>query len=484
MRHAGNKVTRRRLLEGAAGIALAARFSRAAAGLRPNIVLCMGDDHGWYETGYNGHPYVKTPVLDEMASQGLRFDRFYSAAPLCSPTRASIMTGRHPNRCGTFSANWSIRPEEITIAHILRRAGYACGHFGKWHLGPVKADSPTNPGAMGFNEWLSHDNFFEIDPPLSRNGGPPERLKGESSEVIVREAIRFMEKARQKGQPFLAVIWFGSPHAPYVGLEQDLALYKNAPAELRARFAEITAMDRAIGQLRTYLKKAGLRENTLLWYCGDNGVPQEGRLDMPLRGHKGQLYEGGLRVPGILEWPAVISRPRATQVNAVTSDMLPTICDLLGLALPRRPPDGISLKPLLDGTMTVRPQPVCFWAYDVRHERKSNPEPYIRRELQEGTTPTATLMNGRYTRTFENYRHPRIRPEDFRGDAAILDNRYKLVVVGEPPATELYDVREEPGEKVNLIAREPALAKRMEQQLRDWQRSVLTSLTGADYASD
>lgn len=243
-------------------------------------------------------------------------------------------------------------------------------------------------------------------------------------------------------------------------------------------------MDRAIGQLRTYLKKAGLRENTLLWYCGDNGVPQEGRLDMPLRGHKGQLYEGGLRVPGILEWPAVISRPRTTQVNAVTSDMLPTICDLLGLALPRRPLDGISLKPLLDGTMTVRPQPICFWAYDVRHERKSNPEPYIRRELQEGTTPTATLMNGRYTRTFENYRHPRIRPEDFRGDAAILDNRYKLLVVGEPPATELYDVREDPGEKVNLIAREPTLAKRMEQQLRDWQRSVLTSLTGADYASD
>jgi len=484
MPNAHDLLTRRRLLEGAAGVALTRPFSRAAGAPRPNIVLCMGDDHGWYETGYNGHPYLKTPVLDEMASQGLRFERLYAAAPVCSPTRASIMTGRHPNRCGTFGANWSIRPEEVTIAHILRRAGYACGHFGKWHLGPVKADSPTNPGAMGFDEWLSHDNFFEVDPPLSRNGGPPERLKGESSEVIVQEAVRFMEKARQKGKPFFAVIWFGSPHAPYVALDQDLALYKNAPAELRARFAEITAMDRAIGQLRTYLRKAGLRDNTLLWYCGDNGVPQEGRLDMPLRGHKGQLYEGGVRVPGLIEWPAVISRPRVTQVNAVTSDMLPTLCDLLGLALPRRPLDGISLKPLLDGTMTARPQPICFWAYDVRYERKVNPEPYIRGELQEGTTPTATLMKGRYTRTFENYRHPRVRPEDFRGEAAILDNRYKLLVVGDPPATELYDLRQDPGESMNLVNREAVLAKRMEQQLRDWQRSVLTSLTGADYARD
>src|SRR5690606_6015844 len=144
---------------------------------RPNIILLMGDDHGWDEVGYNGHPYVKTPVLDDMAATGLRLDRFYSASPVCSPTRGSVLTGRHPNRYGIFSANWSIRPEEITIAHILSDAGYVCGHFGKWHVGPVKADSPTNPGAMGFHEWLSHDNFFEMDPILSRNGAPPEKLE-------------------------------------------------------------------------------------------------------------------------------------------------------------------------------------------------------------------------------------------------------------------------------------------------------------------
>ena len=144
----------------------------------PNIILLMGDDHGWDETGYNGHPHLKTPVLDEMARTGLRLDRFYSAHPSCSPTRGSIITGRHPIRYGTHAPNWSLRPEEISIAQILNDAGYLCGHFGKWHLGPVKKESPTSPGAMGFHEWLSHDNFFELDPILSRNGGPPEKIDG------------------------------------------------------------------------------------------------------------------------------------------------------------------------------------------------------------------------------------------------------------------------------------------------------------------
>ena len=125
----------------------------------PNIILLMGDDHGWEETGYNGHPYVQTPFLDEMAASGLRLDHFY-AHPTCSPTRGSVLTGRHPNRYAIFRPGYSIRPEEVTLAQRLKEAGYATAHFGKWHVGPVKATSPTNPGAMGFDHWLSHDNFF------------------------------------------------------------------------------------------------------------------------------------------------------------------------------------------------------------------------------------------------------------------------------------------------------------------------------------
>ena len=213
------------------------------------------------------------------------------------PDAGSVLTGRHPNRYGTFTPNWSMRPEEITIAHILGKAGYACGHFGKWHVGAVKAGSPLNPGAMGFDEWVSHDNFFEMNPQLSRNGGPPQRFEGESSEVVIDEAIRFIGGAAADRRPFLAVVWFGSPHEPYSGLDEDLALYDDLPAEyaertvrltgmdtglpverplrdvLRERYAEITAMDRAIGKLRSYLADEGLRDNTALWYCGDNGIP-------------------------------------------------------------------------------------------------------------------------------------------------------------------------------------------------------------------
>ena len=174
---------------------------------RPNVVLIMSDDQGWGETGYNGHPQLKVPVLDEMAATALRLDRFYAASPVCTPTRASVMTGRHANRSGAFAPNWSTRPEETTIAHILKAAGYRTGHFGKWHLGAVKENSPVNPRRMGFDEYLSHDNYFEMNPLLSRNGAPARIVPGESSEILVDEAIRFLRKANSEDQPFFIVIW-------------------------------------------------------------------------------------------------------------------------------------------------------------------------------------------------------------------------------------------------------------------------------------
>jgi arylsulfatase A-like enzyme len=472
----------------------------------------MGDDHGWDETGYNGHPHLRTPILDEMAANGLVLNHFYSAHPTCSPTRGSVLTGRHPIRYGTFAPNWSIRPEEISIAHILRDAGYACGHFGKWHVGPVKAESPTNPKAMGFDEWLSHDNFFEMDPHLSRNGGAPQHFQGEGSQVIVDEAIRFMRNAKRRRQAFFTVVWFGSPHEPYSGLQKDLDLYSELPKQyredsvtltsmetglpvkrplddvLRERYAEITAMDRAIGTLRQYLEDSGQRSNTVLWYCGDNGVPRSGRVTTPFRGQKGLMYDGGVRVPCIIEWPDRISKQRATDTNAVTSDMLPTICELVGQFKPARPLDGISLKPLIDNKMASRAQPICFWSYNAGRDVNGGLQPYIAPELQEGTTELVKRMNGRLTRNFRNFHHPAIREEDFAGPRAILDNRYKLVIDGQPGAkpgsesvVELFDLRADLAEEDNLIEAKPQIAKKLERQLRDWQQSVLKSLTGADY---
>ena len=448
---------------------------------RPNIILAMADDHGWHEVSYYDHPYLRTPALDAMAANGLRFDRFYAAAAMCTPTRGSVMTGRHPNRYGAFAPNHSLRPEEITVAQILGKAGYATGHFGKWHLGPVKAGSPTNPGAMGFDRWLSHDNFFSYNPPLSRDGAPPERIPGESSEVVMAEAVRFIKDAVKRGKPFFTVVWFGSPHEPYSAIDEDLIpFFRKLPGDvdkrLRHRLGEIIALDRAMGQLRDYLRSAGLRDNTLLWYNSDNGTPREGCYWTDLRGHKGQFYEGGIRVPAVIEWPAGVKQPRATDVLAVTSDILPTLCDILDLPLPERKLDGISLLPLLEGHMKERPQPICFWKYDRQREAKESPGPWLDPELQRGTTPTSK----RYEIEFANHRHPVARTAGFGGLAAIMDNRYKLLVPPKGPM-ELYDLRADTKEVTDVAGKRPDVVASLEKTLRTWQRSVEVSLTGAEY---
>jgi arylsulfatase A-like enzyme len=476
---------------------------------RPNFVLLMGDDHGWDEVGYNGHPHIKTPVLDDMANEGLRLDRFYSGHPSCSPTRGSFITGRHPNRYGTFSPNWSIRPEEISIAHILGKAGYASAHYGKWHLGPVKRDSPTSPGAMGFDEWLSHDNFFEMNPTLSRNGETPQKFEGEGSQIIIDEAIQFIQKVKKKNQPFFVVVWYGSPHEPYSGLPEDLALYDNLPSDyaeqtvgltsnetgkkverplrdvLRERYAEITAMDRSIGVLRNYLKEEDLRDNTLVWYCGDNGTPASAaRTGMTLRGQKGTMYEGGIHVPGVIEWPSGIQQARVTKFNSVTSDILPTLCDLAGLPLPSRPLDGISLTPAIYGTLQSRTSPMFFWSFETNKVFNEGSKPYIDPQLQVGTTPLAKMMNGKYTRTFRNFHYAVISENDFGGARTMIDNQYKLVLGVQKVdklGIELYDLMKDPAENHNLVNENPSIAEKMQNQMHDWQQSVLESLTGADY---
>ncbi len=475
----------------------------------PNFVLLMSDDQGWDEVGYSGHPHLKTPVLDEMARNGLRFDRFYSGHSSCSPTRGSFMTGRHPNRYGTFTPNWSIRPEETTIAHILGKAGYVSAHFGKWHLGPVKEESPTSPGAMGFDEWLSHDNFFEMNPTLSRNGGPPEQFKGEGSQLIVDEAIQFIEKAKEDRRPFLVVIWYGSPHEPYSGLPGDLDLYQDLPGEyadqtvgltsnetgrrvdrpldevLQERYAEITAMDRSIGILRDYLKEEGLRDNTVFWFCSDNGTPPSAaRTAMTLRAQKGTVYEGGIRVPGIIEWPKYIKEPRVSQFNAVTSDVLPTICGLAGQPLPNRPLDGVSLEAVIKGEAQNRPNPLYFWHFDAKNAFDDSARPYIDPTLQVGTVPLVKIMNGKYTRTFRNLHYDAISQDDLVGARAMIDNQYKLVLQAEgggDNSLELFDLGNDPGETTNLAGEHPEIVASMREKMLSWQQSVLRSLNGQDY---
>ncbi len=481
-----------RLLPFLTAVLLAAVPAHAAASARPNIVLMMADDQGWGETGYNGHPHVQTPVLDEMSRTALRLDRFYAASPVCSPTRASVMTGRHANRSGAFAPNWSTRPEEITLAQILKQAGYRTGHFGKWHLGAVKQDSPLNPNRMGFDEYLSHDNFFEMDPPLSRNGATPEIIKGESSEIVVAAAVNFTRKVQAEGKPFFVVIWFGSPHGPYSGKPEDVALYSKVPSEdMRRRFAEITAMDRAIGTYRQALRSLGVADTTLLWFNSDNGIPipnEQDSFNGGWRGTKGTVYEGGLRVPAIIEWPAVIKTPRTSSAACVTSDILPTVLDFLGLKhpAPQRPIDGISLRPLIAGdSMKERPSPIGFWKYASQGESQNGR--WVSEERSRGTTPTTKQANI----LFNNFKHPVAKTTDFGGEAAWTDTRFKLVVAesrngAKKKATsnagvQLFDLTADPKETTDIASRHPDVVQRMRAELAAWQRSVERSLSGADY---
>ena len=216
---------------------------------RTNFVLVMTDDQGWGQTGYYNHPVLKTPNLDKMASNGLRFDQFYAGGPVCSPTRATVLTGRTHDRTGVFDHGYALRKQEKTLPQALQKVGYSTGHFGKWHLcglrGPgvpiLKSDT-HGPRAFGFNKWLSVTNFFDLDPIMSRQG-KLEEFKGDSSEIIVEEALSFMKQETKKGKPFFCVIWYGTPHSPWMALEEDMEEFNNLNKNSQAHYAELRAVD-------------------------------------------------------------------------------------------------------------------------------------------------------------------------------------------------------------------------------------------------
>ncbi|MHC4120840.1 MAG: sulfatase-like hydrolase/transferase [Planctomycetota bacterium] len=467
-----------------AGVCLAAAgcvSARAGASRRkPNIVLCMADDQGWGDMAYNGHPVLKTPNFDTMAAEALRFDRFYAAAPVCSPTRGSVMTGRHPNRFGCFKWGHSLRPQEISIAEALKSAGYVTGHFGKWHLGSVMKGSPVSPGGAGFDEWFSAPNFFDNDPILSREGKAVQ-TKGESSMVTVDAAIEFIRKHARTPQPFLAVVWFGSPHSPHKAIEKDRALYADQKTKQQHFYGEITGMDRAFGKLRGELRRLGIHENTILWYCSDNGgLPNLGATGG--RANKGKVYEGGLRVPAILEWPERIEGHRVTDVPCNTSDIYPTLLDIVDVRMENQPPlDGISLTALIAGRMKSRPEPMGFWDYPAKGI--STPSAKWMAELLEAQKAGGAGNPERLRLDAAEIKQQY--PEDtFPGHSVWLDWPWKLHRIQGKKANvkwELYNLGKDLGEKNDVLARQSNRAASMRSRLEAWLASVARSLNGKDY---
>lgn len=452
---------------------------------RPNIILCMADDQGWGDMAYNGHPHLQTPTFDEMSHRGLRLDRFYAAAPVCSPTRASVLTGRTPNRSGVFSWGHSLRPQEVTLAEVLREAGYVTAHFGKWHVGSVLAESPTSPGAKGFDHWLSAPNFFDLNPWLSDHGRATE-MRGDSSQVVVDAALDFVRSRVGQPTPFLAVIWFGSPHRPHQGVAADRALYAEQDEPQQHFLAEITAMDRAVGKLRTRLRDWGIADNTLLWYCSDNGALPEGS-NGGLRGRKGQVYEGGIRVPCLVEWPARIRHPARSDVPTSTVDIYPTVLDIVGIRPTDQPVlDGESLVPLFDGTAKDRRRPLGFWHADV--PGYSTPSDKIlsfvaQQQQANEPIPSDHPAWGLAPAPLEWHAPSGC----YAGHAAWLDGRWKLHRIehaqhGPEVTWELYDLVSDPREERDLSNTDPARLESLQGQLENWLQSVTASLRGEDYA--
>ncbi|MEE2714016.1 MAG: sulfatase-like hydrolase/transferase [Planctomycetota bacterium] len=447
---------------------------------RPHIVLVMADDQGWGDMAYNGHPVLKTPNFDAAAASGLRFDRFYAAAPVCSPTRASVLTGRHPNRMGVFKWGHSMRPQEVTVAEALKSAGYTTGHFGKWHVGSVRRGSPDNPGNNGFDEWLSAPNFYDNDAVMSHRGAAVQK-QGESSLIAVDAALEWMEQSLKKDAPIFAVVWFGSPHSPHRAIKEDQDIYEGKSGKLKNFYGEITGMDRAFGKLRGAIDTLGIRDNTVLWYCSDNGaLPGVGNAGGH-RGRKGKVYEGGLLVPAIMEWPARIKRPRTTTARCNTSDIYPTLLEITGAHVAKQPPlDGVSLTSLIEGG-DLKPRAMGFWDHPTRGV--STPSAKRMGALLVAQQAGQDLPPPKRSRRAAALPTPPHPTDAFPGHAAWLEDNWKLHRIEKKGEVrwELYDLARDPNEERDCVATEPERMGRLGKRLSAWLGSVARSFNGEDY---
>ncbi len=453
-------------------------LSVSAQAGNPNIILVMADDQGWGDVGYNGHPFVRTPQLDAMARDGFVLNRFYAAAPVCSPTRASVLTGRNPIRAKVPNHGRYMREEEVTLAETLRANGYVTGIFGKVHLGSGQPDSPANPAAMGFDEWVVGLNFFDNDPYLSRNG-VVEHRRGRGSAILIDETIAFLRNHCSGAKPIFAVAWFPSPHSPHREAPDGPALY--AGKKSAGYYREITLLDEQFGRLRTELRTLGLADNTILWYCSDNGglvTETSGG-----RAKKGSIYEGGLRIPCIVEWPGRGLKGK-TDFPAFTCDMFPTLLAMAGVESDNpHPMDGMDISGVFDGTLSERARPMGFW-HGFQGGQSTHSDRILKAIMEKQQTGVAAPHNPvRMAKDIKEF--PQFAEDRFAGHAAWNDWPWKLHRIRNKTGDtyELYNLVSDAMETTDLAA-SPEQQQRvsaMKKGLSAWCRSVIGSINGADY---
>ena len=321
------------------------------ASRRPNVLLIMPDDQGYGDLRFHGNDRIDTPVLDRLAIQSTRFDRFF-VCPLCTPTRATLLSGRYYLRTGAASVTRGLetmRSNEVTIAEVLKAAGYATGCFGKWHLGE---HYPNHPNGQGFEEFFGMptghwDNCF--DPELEHNGRMVQ-TRGYITDVLTDAAIRFVEDHRDR--PFFCYVPYNAPHTPLQISDQLFDKYKARGLDDRAAaiYGMVENIDENVGRLLKRLDDLGLADDTIVIFLSDNGAegPEGSRYNAGMRGMKGRVHEGGSRVPFFIRWPGRIEPDRVIGEIAAHVDLLPTIAELCGVdKLETKPLDGRSLVPLL-----------------------------------------------------------------------------------------------------------------------------------------
>ena len=343
---------------------------------RPNIVVIISDDMGYADIGCHGCKDIKTPSIDSIARNGVRFTNGYVSCPVCSPTRAGLATGRYQQRFGHeyntgpppggLRENVGLPLTEVTIANVLKSAGYATGAVGKWHLGMVPHFHPFKRGYDEFFGFL-HGGHSYIDPSLGTfnpvlRGTEPVDEKEYLTDAFSREAVAFVERHRK--ETFFLYLAYNAVHTPMQAPERYKDSFQHiADAKRRVYAGMLTAMDEGIGKLLSKLRELGIEDNTLLFFINDNGGPTANASNNgPFRATKGTMYEGGIRVPFMVQWPDRLKAGQVYEHPVIALDILPTAAAAAGAELPKdRKLDGVDLLPYLAGKRGTQPHEMLFW---------------------------------------------------------------------------------------------------------------------------
>lgn len=422
---------------------------------KPNVVFIMADDLGWHQLGCYGSTFYETPNIDGLAKEGMKFTNAYAAAPICSPTRASIMTGKYPARLhltdflggkrlrGNQKNKRLITPdwqkhlplEEITIPESLKGTGYATGHFGKWHLNQDKKYKPGrrgDPGSQGFDDVLTTHK---------PTGGPESKFDQDWHHVreITERSIAFIQKNKDK--PFFCYVTHNSIHDPELekkALIEKYAIKRGADSKGRknpVQAAMLETLDQSIGRILKTLKELRLERSTLVIFFSDNGQlgPKKGN---PFRGSKADLYEGGIRMPFIVKWPIVAKKGTVCDEIVISNDFFPTFNDIAGVTSAGKGIDGVSILPLLKDSKARLSRKSVYWHYPHYHGS--------------GLGPQSAMRHGRYK----------------------LVEWLEKSAYGENDAFELYDLLDDPAEQINLASTMPMVMSDLRKELQGWRQQV------------